>query len=362
MAQRHMFPGNNTSIGFYSYYHQIMPQQEANHIFCLKGGPGVGKSTFMKKIASKVSDAGLDIDYLHCSSDPDSLDGIVVPNLRIAVIDGTAPHVIDPVNPGAVDEIINLGEYWDAPLIRNNKREIMQCSSNIARLFRRAYKYLAAAKNIMDDLTEIYDNASNSAGAYLEAQSIIDTYFKNKPSGKLGKTRKLFATGFTPFGIISFAYTLIDSSYQVYTVNHGFGNIASQMLERISNEACIRGLDAEIYYSPIAPDTRIEHVIIPKLKLAIMSNSKIFNIENKGKAIDFDKYENAALVDEQEEAIDFDVQNFKALLDAAVSSLKNAKKLHDVLEGYYVPHMHFDKADKKAKEILNIILGYSVQQ
>ena len=45
---RDLFPGGNTSLGFFSYYNNIISQEEANRIFVIKGGPGVGKSTFMK--------------------------------------------------------------------------------------------------------------------------------------------------------------------------------------------------------------------------------------------------------------------------------------------------------------------------
>jgi len=356
-----MFPGNNTSIGFYSYYNHIVPRRESNRFFCLKGGPGTGKSTFMKKIASGVGDAGFDVEFFRCSSDPDSLDGIFVPALKAAVVDGTAPHIIDPISPGAVDEIINLGDYWDTRPIKDNKREIIQCGAEIKRLFKRAYKYMAAAKNIMDDITEIYDNAENRAGAYIEAQNIADAHFNNKPEGKLGKKRKLFATGVTPSGIISLADTLTDGSYKVYTVNHGFGGIVPQLLASVSYEAFIRGIDAEIYYCPMAPEERIEHVIIPSLKLAVMSNNEAFNARG-GTAIELDKYKNAALIDEQKAAVDFDMLSYKMLLNAAVASLKGAKELHDVLEGYYAPHMDFEKSDRKAKEVLNAILECSARR
>ena len=43
-VQRHYFPGNNTPLGFYSYYRYILSQKEASRIICLKGGPGTGKS------------------------------------------------------------------------------------------------------------------------------------------------------------------------------------------------------------------------------------------------------------------------------------------------------------------------------
>ena len=36
------FAGGNTPVGFYSYYNQVLTQDKANHIFCIKGGPGTG--------------------------------------------------------------------------------------------------------------------------------------------------------------------------------------------------------------------------------------------------------------------------------------------------------------------------------
>lgn len=92
---RHMFPGGNTSKGFYSFYNYIISQEDAKRIFILKGGPGVGKSTFMKKTAAEMLERGYDVEYMHCSSDNSSLDGLVIPKTGVAMIDGTAPHVVD---------------------------------------------------------------------------------------------------------------------------------------------------------------------------------------------------------------------------------------------------------------------------
>ncbi|MDO7203979.1 hypothetical protein Q5M85_07220 [Paraclostridium bifermentans] len=38
------------------------------------------------------------------------------------MLDATAPHIIDPKNPGAIDEILDLGRYWDRKTIELNKR------------------------------------------------------------------------------------------------------------------------------------------------------------------------------------------------------------------------------------------------
>lgn len=117
--KRNIFPGGNTTEGFFSYYEYILGQKEANRIICLKGGPGVGKSTFMRSIAEHFLEKGESIDFMWCSSDPDSLDGVVLKQRKIAIIDATRPHMVDPVNPGAVDNIVHLGEFWNGEALKN---------------------------------------------------------------------------------------------------------------------------------------------------------------------------------------------------------------------------------------------------
>jgi hypothetical protein len=190
--ERRLFPGSNTSEGFFSYYQFIMPQREAEHIFCLKGGPGVGKSTFMTKIGARLQDEGVNVEYLHCSSDPESLDGIAMPGLHTALLDGTAPHVIDPQNPGAVDEIINLGEYWDLAGIKQHKQQILDINAEVGLLFKRAYRYLKAAKCMMDDCLSIFGGEIRT-GALGQAGLVIEKELKGVIGTGTGKARKMFA-------------------------------------------------------------------------------------------------------------------------------------------------------------------------
>lgn len=62
----------------------------------------------MKKIGDYFLSQGENIDHIYCSSDSNSLDGIIINNRKTAVVDGTSPHVIEPKAPGAVEEYINL--------------------------------------------------------------------------------------------------------------------------------------------------------------------------------------------------------------------------------------------------------------
>lgn len=88
-----VFPGGNTGYGFYSLYDNINPNPgEVNAIFIMKGGPGVGKSSFMRWIGQQMRERGYDIEEHNCSSDNGSLDGVKIPAIGVSLIDGTAPH------------------------------------------------------------------------------------------------------------------------------------------------------------------------------------------------------------------------------------------------------------------------------
>ena len=71
------FPGGNTPLGYYSFFNEIISWTEQARIFIIKGGPGVGKSTLMKKIAKQLLDSGISLEFLHCSADSNSIDGII---------------------------------------------------------------------------------------------------------------------------------------------------------------------------------------------------------------------------------------------------------------------------------------------
>lgn len=52
-GKRRYFPGANTGRGFIGHFEGIVPPwSEPHYTYVLKGGPGVGKSTLMKKFAA----------------------------------------------------------------------------------------------------------------------------------------------------------------------------------------------------------------------------------------------------------------------------------------------------------------------
>ena len=91
------FAGANSGEGFQNLFHEMVDLEATYDVMILKGGPGVGKNTFMREIGRTMEQAGTPVEYLWCSGDPDSLDGVVLPEVRCAVVDGTSPHGTAPL-------------------------------------------------------------------------------------------------------------------------------------------------------------------------------------------------------------------------------------------------------------------------
>lgn len=72
----------------------------------IKGRPGTGKSTLLKKIISKAHQNGYNTETYYCSFDPKSLDMVVIRELSFAIFDSTQPHEIHPEREG--DSIFDI--------------------------------------------------------------------------------------------------------------------------------------------------------------------------------------------------------------------------------------------------------------
>ena len=65
------FLGANSAEGFRSLYEDFC-RSEGDFLRIIKGGPGCGKSSFMRHIGEAAEKKGLEVEYILCSGDPDS--------------------------------------------------------------------------------------------------------------------------------------------------------------------------------------------------------------------------------------------------------------------------------------------------
>lgn len=172
------FASCNGYGGFRSYFDVIFNPKHYDYLVILKGGPGSGKSTFMKGLDKKFQN-GFFTERVLCSSDKSSLDGVIIKGngKSVAVIDGTAPHTQDPKFPGAVDEIVNLGEYWNSESLQRQRGKIIELSENKEMHYKNAYAYLSFIKKEYQDV--LIDNFSDLIKSRNVNQRIVSSFSKD---------------------------------------------------------------------------------------------------------------------------------------------------------------------------------------
>ena len=155
-----LFLGGNTPDGFVSFFGDIVKTWNLKKLYILKGGSGVGKSTFIRKFAEFFKKRnGCDVTFIHCSGDSESLDGAIIESERVGIIDGTAPHTVEPCYPGVIDEIIDLGKCIDRKKLDVNRAWLDKIYEKKRACYEKAYEHLAKAREVHLELESRYMKA-----------------------------------------------------------------------------------------------------------------------------------------------------------------------------------------------------------
>ncbi|NLV17024.1 MAG: hypothetical protein GXY50_07445 [Syntrophomonadaceae bacterium] len=361
---RQFYPGGNTCQGFYSFYHYIV-NPRATRIFVLKGGPGVGKSTFMKKFAREFEKTGFNLELHWCSSDNDSLDALVLSDYEIALLDGTNPHIVDPRYPGAVDEIINLGECWNEALLIHSKLPIIDFTDSIARYFRMAYLRLKEAQTVWNQLHEYYlESVPKSFGYHILRQlkqELADT--KAFPAGDMNSTRHLFASAITPLGVATHAASLIQD-HRILALQGNPGTGMHEILQDLLQWSYQKSIPVEVYHNCFNPDL-LEILVFPHHRIAVVDASGlVVNFEKtlskvaEGRIFDFNGEIDPGRIMRFSGEIEDAKERFNTSLLAAIGFINLAKQNHDQLEQYFIPAMNFTQVDQVYHTTRERILAY----
>lgn len=364
-AIRRVFPGGNTSQGFYSFYDYVIGT-DARRVFYLKGGPGAGKSTFMKRIADDLLARGFDAEFHHCSADAASIDAVVFSSVGVALFDGTAPHVMDPKFPGLVDEIIDLGQFGDEVALLPHKDDIFRLSAMGKQSFQRAYNYLAAAKHVRAVEEAVHGRTVDESFVHRQALRLVDDVSalaasadapRMKNSVAPGRRRRLFASSITPNGPRHHLDTLVDALPRVFVVRGRPGTGTSLLLNKAADAVTDRGLDAELFFCALDPN-RLEHVIIPDIGAAVITSRSPHEHEPYGATV-IDLHEGLSLTDEDSNEATIARRLFGDLFDHAVAALLDAQTCHLKVEALYAPAMDFERMEELRLRVRDRILTYA---
>ena len=289
------FLGANTKNGFSSLYAGFPPRQR-DYLRIVKGGPGTGKSTLLKAIAKAAEDRGLGVERILCSGDPDSLDGLYLPTLCLALADGTAPHVMEPGLFGVTGDYLDLGRHFTEPFSEAEKQTLLTLQQDYREDYRLAYEKLNQAASLgWNRPLPVEDPAAEAVVRALPRR------------GNAGSLRRVFRSAITCRGIL---HAPLSDALQIIPA-------APEEIRHAAGELFQRGWDLTLCPSPLDPE-QPELLLVEEAKLALLAST------------------------EQGDAS-------REQMQQAVELLARAKAKHDEMEKLYRPHIDLAALTREAE-------------
>lgn len=327
--------GANSADGFFSLYDSFANRAEEGFLWVLKGGAGCGKSSFMKMIGAAAERSCLAVEYIHCSGDPESLDGVYIPALKTAYVDGTAPHVMD-ANLTAVDSAyLDLGRHYDINAIVPCREEISRLKKINAACCRKAYRLLGAAGAVRRGTASPLTDTETLSSAKRRMDAIIRREF-GKKRGEAGMETRWFISALTCNGHIRFPETCAAVCSRFYYID---APISGWALDYTAAAARNAGYDIIACPDPLTPET-LEAVLIPALSLGIIAEKALIpkNVQTRHICLAAGTYDGRDEKSENRRLKKLE----KQLVLEAINLLSQSKKYHDELERVYNPNVDFD--------------------
>ena len=341
------FLGANSGSGFSSLY-ETFP--EDNRMIVIKGGPGSGKSSIMKKIAAAALKENCSVEYCYCSSDAESLDAIRIPEKSLCVVDGTPPHVSEPRFPGAKDEIIYTGQFWNTKKLQKSLNEIQDLTKRIKGCFSGAYRYLSAAEKVVEDIGATVLPKSNLPKLRKFAGDLTRRYIKKCNGKTIFHPR--FLAGICPQGLILPRDTVYTLAEKVFVLDDPY-RISHVFLESVMEAAADCGQEIYLFYDPLRPSA-LQHLVFPHSSVAFVTANKTYEFEAQNAyRIHLDRFSD--LSSEDKFRCRKGEQLTSVCFKEALHLLKQEKAYHDDLEEFYIEAMDFNKLNAYTSKLLKSI-------
>ena len=343
------FAAANSANGFVSWFCDIFDPRTLDRTYIIKGGSGTGKSTLMKRAATRAITSGGECEYYYCSSDPTSLDGVIITlsdGRRLAMLDGTAPHTHDPKFPGAAEEIVNLGEFWDADKLKADRDRIISLSTKKTKLFAEAYSSFSSAGTLVsaqlkESESYLLKDKLTAALERLLMQRMRECRVKGRESHSSIRVLSALSTlgefYFDSFADCELVCLVCDKSG---TALHLFTELIA-----LANRL---GLDYDRAPLPLMPHLT-EAVRFPELSMAIVSRTDRSDV----KVINMSRFVDRDILAEHDRLHRRMMRkNTRELIDFGLTRLSAVRDVHNEIEKIYIDAMDFKRLEAHGEKLI----------
>ena len=345
-----VFAASNSSSGFKSYYGEVFNKIKFEIFYIIKGGPGTGKSRFMRDVAEYAERLGRYVEYYNCSSDPDSLDGIIIDG-RIVLLDGTAPHVSEPDIPGARDEIINLGAFWDSSRLARSFEDIAELGRKKNESYVRGYRYLSGC----GELSKINDSLVLPAIKERKMLSYIERIVSSAPRGAGFSLTPALIDSIGMKGRVRFD-TYEKCAEKLYIVLDWYST-AHFFLSAVITCAQRNDIPVKVSYDPINSSLP-NCVYFCNSGIAFAEAQPSEANKEDGTLINMKRFLEKDIIDGVKQKYKYNMRLYDAFVSSACDSFAEAGEYHFELEKIYLSCMDFDAKERFTRSFCEQLKGF----
>lgn len=333
------FAASNSCHGFKNYYGDIFTDARVDRLFIIKGGPGTGKSHFMKTVARCARAHGYTVTEYLCSSDPTSLDGILLckeGTPTVGLLDGTAPHVREPSTPGAHDEIINLGEFWNAKPLVGQRETIRALGRAKSAAYDRAYAYLRAA----GDTDAVADSLTESCVRHDSLRALANRILRHQPVGDCFDPMPALRSAVSMTGAVTLRSFEESPGVSTLITMEDYYGLGYRLTRELLSLSEVRRHRLRVSYHPVYPH-KIDGLLYPDTGLCILVGHTEPPADLPTRTLSLRRYVEPEILRPIRGELRRAITLRESLLEAALHSLSDASVHHFELEKIYSAAMDF---------------------
>ncbi|MCP3028014.1 hypothetical protein [Halobacillus sp. A5] len=320
--QIHYFAGDHTAKGFYPFY--LSNFQGLNHVVRWKRGALINDNDPLMKVAEDWRNKGFETEMIHCSTNVNALDGLILPELKIGVYAGH--HHIRGFGK-ATESFITSSLYSEFD------QKINTYKNKIKESWHQAHEAFKIGLDIHDDLEMIYiTNMDFNRADQVSEDFINHLGLTVSPSASPGAAKHRFFGASTPEGVIDYIPNLTEKLERRFFIKGRAGTGKSTFLKKIASEAESKGHNVEIYHCGFDPES-IDMVVIRELGICVFDSTDPHEYfpEREGDFI-IDLYAETVTAGTDEkfaEEIAELTTGYKSFMKKGITYLKQAKYLNN---------------------------------
>ncbi len=267
---KHYFIYGNTAQGF-------IRKADSNligikRLFILKGRPGTGKALMNNGIADVCVQSGFEAEYLHCPSAPETFDGIILPQISLAVLDGTDLHAIDLQTSFSGAWFIDTDTAFDRTALLEAEERASALFNRAQTSHEKAFECFSKALRVHDEWENIYIENMDFKEADALAEETIKLLLGRHRRDKTSVIKDRFFGAGTPSGALDYIDSLTGGLAKRYLLKGRPGTGKSTLLKKLADASSMRGLDIELYHCAFDSNS-LDMILWPELDLCLFDST-----------------------------------------------------------------------------------------